>query len=391
MDDENDRPQYAIPSLTSPRAIKETRTTTTAYHSPKVPIVRTTLPSEDLDEHKNAAIPLVPEITKPTPDAFTGTEKRQLQIGIAQTKHPRQKTHNIVASALKARKFHLVNNSSSISSPLLNPKTLAQTHRKSRRKALAVFVERIENGRKANKGTGDRSGPGSDGLGNIDGVGKEDISQVARPRKLPNATAAERKWRAETWGNRPSKADEVDGNVRRTAQNIHEPSSRWDYGSTKLAEQLQEVALEEMRASEERGKRLSDGGGKLKVKPKPPKPRQSRTEELVEDGSGDDDDLMTDTVYLDDEGDYVLDTYVRSTSAAEPFAIAEPAESEPDHDPLRSIDHSNIGILVIENEEEEALWEAFAEDQESDPEWNSEEEDENGLFEPNSRRQSIHN
>ena len=388
MDDENDRPQYALP-LTSPSAIKETQTTTTAFHSPKVLIVRTTLPSEDLENQKNA-IPRIPEIKKPTPDALAITEKRhKIPSGIAQPKHPRQKTHNIVASALKARKFHLVSNPSSISSQFSNPKTLAQKHRKSRRKDLAVFVERIEKARKANAKT--TGGPNSNGLQNITTVEKEDISQpVAKPRKLPNATAAERKWRTDNWANRAPKPDDGvdDGNGdRRTAESINEPSSRWDY-STKLAEQLQEVALEEMRASEERGKGINGGGGgKLKVKPKPPKPRRSKTEEVVEDGGADDDDddVMTDTINLDDddEGEYVLDTYIRS-SAAEPFdIIAEPAASNHDSVDSIDIDHSNVGILVIENEEEEALWEAFAEDQEeSDTEWNSEEEDENGnLFE----------
>ena len=372
--------------------------------------MRTTLSSEDLVEQKNAIIPRVPEITKPTHDAFPITEKRHLTSAIAQPKHSsRQKTHNIVASASKARKFHLLNTPSSISSPFLNPKTLAQKHRKSRKKNLAVFVERIENNNRKANGTGDRSSRPVDSAGLLkttDGVGvgkKEDTtSPLATPRKRPNATAAERKWRTETWAtNRPEKPNEVDdGNGRRTAENIYEPSSQWDYGSAKLAEQLQEVALEEMRASEERQRGLSGGGGTLKVKPKPPKPRrQARAEKVVEeDGSGDDDDddddVMTDTVYLDDiddddDGDYVLDTYVRSSAAAasEPFGIivTEAAESSEDHDSSLHnsssiIDHSNVGILVIENEEEEALWEAFfAEDEEeSDPEWNSEEEDENG-------------
>ena len=388
MDDENDRPQYALP-LTSPSAFKKTRTTTTAFHSPKVPIVRTTLPSEDLAEQRNA-IPRIPEIIKPTPDALAITEKRhKIPSGITQPKHPRQKTHNIVASALKTRKFHLVSNSSSISSQFSNPKTLAQKHRKNRRKDLAVFVERIEKARKANAKT--TGGPNSNGLQNTT-VGKEDISQqVAKPRKLPNATAAERKWRTDNWAKCPPKPDDEvdDGNVdRRTAESINELSSRWDY-STKLAEQLQEVALEEMRASEERGK----GGGTLKVKPKPPKPRRSRTEEVVEDGGvDDDDDVMTDTVNLDDdddEGEYVLDTYIRSSAAD--ITTDPPAESEPHSVDSIDIDHSNVGILVIENEEEEALWEAFAEDQEeSDTEWNSEEEDENGnCFEIDSRERDT--
>lgn len=368
MGNENDRPQYAEPFASS-SAVKETQNTTTAFHSPKVPIVRTTLPIEDLDAQRDA-IPRLPEIAKRNPDAFDITGKRQSPSGITQPKNARQKTHDTVKSVLKARKFHLVNNSSSVPSTLLNPKTIGQKHRKSRRKDLAVFVERIENKRKA-KERGSRARPDRGELDNVDSVEPEDILQLEKPRKLPNATAAERRWRTETWANRP-KPNEVDGNVRKTAENIKEPSSQWNYESTKLAEQLQEVALEEIRASEEREKELS-GGGKLKVKPKPPKPRRARTEKLVEGGSGD--DVMTDTIYLDDDGDYVLDTYVRSS--AQPFGITEPAD--PYQNSLPSIDHSNIGIIVIENEEEEAIWETFAEDQESDPEWNSEEEDENGL------------
>ena len=364
----NDRPQYAVP-LTSPNAVSKTRTTATAFHSPKVPIVRTTLPSEDFDERRNV-ITRFPEVIKPSPDASAITEKRQMPSGITKTRQSRPKSQDIFASALKARRFHLVNDPSSKSSPLLNPGTIAQKSRKSRRKDLAVFVERTESIRKA-KGTGDVSRPSSGGPGTIDNGGKEDTSQLQKPRKLPNATAAERKWRTETWANRP-KPNEVNGNVTKTAENINEPSSQWNYESTKLAEQLQEVALEEIRASEERGKGLG-AGGKLKVKPKPPKPRQPRTEKLADDGSGD--GVMTDTIHLDDDGDYVLDTYVRSS--AQPFGVTESAE--PDHDSLHGIDHSKLGILVIENEEEEALWEAFAEDRESDPEWNSEEEDENGL------------
>ncbi|KAF6234530.1 hypothetical protein HO173_007155 [Letharia columbiana] len=366
VDDDNDTPQYAV-LLSSSNAVKETRTTTTAFQSPRVPTVRTTLPSEDFDESNNA-IPRFSKTKKPRAEASAIIDKRQLQSEITQHKQSRQKPQDILASALRARKFHLVINPSPISSPLLVPKTTAQKHRKNRRKDLAIFVERTEVIREAKK-SGSVSRPSSGEPRHLDYIEKKDISQLEKPRKRPNATAAERKWRTETWAN-PPKPNEVTENLTRTAENINEPSSQWNYESTGLAEQLQEVALEEIRASEERAKGLS-GGGKLKVKPKPPKPRQPRTETSADERGGD--DIMLDTIKLDDDGDYVLDTYVRSS--AQPFRVMEPTELH--HDSLNSIDPGNIGILVIEDEEEEALWEAFAEDQESDPEWNSEEEDEN--------------
>ena len=370
VDDENDTPQYAIPHA-SLDVVKDSRTTTTAYHSPKVPTVRTTLPSEDFNEQKNA-IPRFSESTKPSPDASTITEKRQLPSDITLPKESRQKSHEILPSALKARKFHLVKSSSPKFSPFLVPRTISQKLRKSRRKDLAIFVEKTEIVPKV-KESDDFARPGSGEPKHLDSSEKENTSQIEKLRKRPNVTAAERRWRTETWANRPT-PNEANGDLTRTAENINEPSSQWNYESTRLAEQLQRVALEEIRASEERAKGLGGGGGSLKVKPKPPKPRQPRTEKLANDGSGD--NVMADTINLDDDGDYVLDTYVRSS--AKPFEATEPAESC--HDSLHGIDHYNIGILVIEDEEEEALWEAFAEDQESDPEWNSEEEDENGLW-----------
>ena len=368
-DVDNQTPQYAV-VLASPNADEKIRTTSTVNQSPKVPTVRTTLSSQDSNEQTNA-IPRSSQSTNRGADESAITEKCQLPPETMRPKQSRQKNHDISASPLKPRKFHLVKSHAPRSSPFLVPKTFAQKHRRNRQKDLAVFVERTEIIRRA-KQSSDVSRlsigePGS--IGN--GVGS-DVSQLEKPHKRPNATAAERKWRTENWA-KPSKRNEINGNLTRTAENIGEPSSQWNYESTRLAEQLQEVALEEIRASEGRAKGLS-GGGNLKVKPKPPKPRQPRTEDLADDGSGD--GITSDIIDPDDYGDYVLDTYVRSGTQF--LGATEPAKSY--RDSLQGIDHGNIGILVIEDEEEEALWEAFAEDQESDPEWDSEEEDENGLW-----------
>lgn len=365
---DNESTQYAVPT-TSLDPVKETQTTTTAFHLSQVPTVRTTLPSEDFNEETNA-LTRCPEKPTPSTEAAATVEKRQRPSENTQSKKSRQNTPDIFPFLLKARKFHLVRSPSPISSPFLAPKTIAQKHRNKRKKDLAIFAEKPEIIRKA-KVAGDVSRCSIGEPGHVHNGEKKDTSQPEQPRKRPNATAAERKWRTETWAD-PPKPNGVNGNLKKTAENINEPSSQWNYESTRLTEQLQEVTLEEMHASDQQVKGLSSNG-QVKIKPKPPQPRQSRTEELAVDGSRH--DLLTSAINTDDGGDYVLDTYVRSS--AQPFEVTE--QADPQNDSLHVIDHGKIGILIIEDEEEEALWETFAEDRQSDPEWNSEEEDENGL------------
>ena len=368
MNDDNDTPQYAVPIVPS-NPVTETQKTTTAFQSSKVPNVRTTLPIEDINEQENA-LPRSLETSKLSTDASAIAGKRQRPCEDTQPKISRQNTYNTFVSASKARKFHLVRSSSPISSPFSISKKIAQKRRNKRRKDLAIFAERPELIHGA-KRSGDILRHGSDEPRNVDNATKKNTLQLEQPRKRPNATAAERKWRTETWANAP-KPNEVDGKCTRTAENINEPSSQWNYESIRLAEQLQGVALAEIRASEE-GAKGPSGSGQLKVKPKPPKPRQSRTEKLAVNAS--EDDIMTDAINLGVDDDYVLDTYIRSS--AQSFEVTEPANLP--NNSLHGMNHGKVGILIIEDEEEEALWEAFAEDQESDLEWNSEEEDENGL------------
>ena len=364
LDHGKETPQYAAP-VTSLDTVKESQTTTTTLRSSKVPTVRTALPREDFNEEQNdlARSSETSINSIPVTGAASTFEKRQQPFESTQPKKSRQSTHEIFVSSSKARRFHLINTPSPTSSPFLAPKTIAQKHRDRRKKDLAIFAEKPDLIRKA-KLSGDILRHSSSESRHVDNDGKKDGSQLEQPRKRPNATAAERKWRTETWGN-PPKPNAVTGHSTRTAENINEPSNQWNYESAQLAEQLQEVALEEIHASEERGKGLS-GSGQLKIKPKPPKPRQPRTETLDVDSTGN--DIMTDAIALDDDDDYVLDTYVRSSTQP----------TGPHYDSLHDIAHSNVGILIIEEEEEEAFWEAFAEDRQSDPEWNSEEEDENG-------------
>ena len=87
---------------------------------------------------------------------------------------------------------------------------------------------------------------------------------------------------------------------------------------------------------------------------------------------------MTDMIDNDNEDDdYVYDTYVRSISLQ---AGASVEVSEGNVASFRNTNHGKVGILIVAEEDQEE-WETFAEiDQESDKDWNSEEEDENGWF-----------
>lgn len=70
-------------------------------------------------------------------------------------------------------------------------------------------------------------------------------------------------------------------------------------------------------------------------------------------------------VEMDDDSQYVYDTYI--LSAADAKAAGD----------MDDIEYGNVGFLVIE-EEDQAVWESYLEDEGSDKDWNSEEEDENG-------------
>jgi len=275
------------------------------------------------------------------------------------------------------RKFHLTKSTLSAPSQYYVSKTPAQRHRKSR-KELAVFAEKTEQSLEAEDIYKDRTND-SDvhvqaAVGN-----KQDVPESKRARKRPNATAAERKWRTDNWG-KPVEPSESAERATKTAQSVSEPSHQWDYESLELAEQLQQIALQEIQTQE---KQLNDlSRHRLKTQPKPPKPRQSNVQQSVENGTRD--DVMIDAADIDDNSLHVFDTYVRLSGRQD--ANVEYLDSNTCA--LQGTSSHKFGILVI-NENEEEFWETYGEDQESDAELNSDEEDENGSLNiPCSRRSS---
>lgn len=161
--------------------------------------------------------------------------------------------------------------------------------------------------------------------------------------------------------------------TRNTSSLAMESNEEYSQNSIMLAWKLQELATKESSSP------TLDLRGSLtplqpKIKPKPPRPRSTDIEIKSVDLGGD--QIMADAIEIESEEDYVYDTYVLSSGqvVSKLKGIAEPMISE-----VGNVDNNRIGILVIEDADQE-IWETFAAEEESDKEWNSDGEDENGML-----------
>ena len=84
---------------------------------------------------------------------------------------------------------------------------------------------------------------------------------------------------------------------------------------------------------------------------------------------------LPDAQDLECPDEFVYDTYLRT----KPAMVGLQSDCPMDIDQLNMLANGKVGILVIAEQDEEA-WEAYAEEEESDKDWNSEEEDENGRY-----------
>lgn len=353
----DDQIVYAQP-VPPPHCSQETQS-----HSLKptqVPTVGTTLPSEGISTQRQHAS-RSPEVNPPSgeksrPSALTRPVRRGQE--------PQER-------AIAPRRFHLAKNSLKVPSPYAVSKASAQRHAKPMKNELAVFVEagkafKDKSRPRINAGNGERRNELGDNI-------RRKIEGSETPRKRPNATAVERKWRAENWKERREPQASTEQHER-SACNVSQPSHEWDYESPELAAQLQKIAFQETKAPEEHLEGHQDGQY-LKIKPKPPKPRQPALDIRTNEEDESRDEVMADANSVDDDTDYVFDTYIRSV--AQPCSIID--AGDPFLNSLHGTNPSDMGLLIIEDGEEEELWETFGEDKDSDPERNSEEEDENGM------------
>ena len=278
-----------------------------------------------------------------------------------------------LASALVPgpRRFHLTENVSASLAPHSPSTNGVQKNKRQRKGDLAVFVEKATRNHSDVKAQRALESIGRQVKAQADDT-KAEI-EYNSPRKRPITTAAENARKASTQDKMVRR--DMQNGITKTGQSIDTPSNQWDYSSEELAEQLhafslEQTAIQEIRTPHELGRT------NLKHRPKPPKPRQpvAQTSDIVK---------CDPLIFDNDEGhkhvdaDCLYDTYVRTTWSP----VDESPQTGVLLDPLLGVSASRIGVLVIE-EAEQALWDSFGMvEAESDPEWNSEEDDENGKCE----------
>ncbi|KAL8731459.1 MAG: hypothetical protein Q9166_003434 [cf. Caloplaca sp. 2 TL-2023] len=327
------------------------------YHYPQVPTVSTTLPGADaVTPHAiRTNTSRIPDVDAINENAISQAHEA-IKLGHPLAKDP--------------RKFHFIRRATTTRTSLLRYSSVRhsgiQKSKKKQKKDFAVFAERTQDFEKSSfRGTSGSVTPKDYRKPEIDLPKLQDEPPI--PRKRPLASPAERKWRAETWKQPLGSKFNVAPNLAESQVKVIAPDKISD-ASLELARELQQFALEETRAANE-----SQGKSSVKVKPKPPKPRPDEEEIFNQEHSY---NAHKDVMDIDGTGEdpdtFVFDVYVRQT-----VHIPEKSLMGSSTTSLEKFDPDKVGLLVIEDEDQE-IWELYGEeDQSSDEGWNSEEEDEN--------------
>ena len=252
--------------------------------------------------------------------------------------------HDKKSSSSRLRTFHF-----SHSSKNLTAQSMASIHgiRKSRsdRRDLAVFEERTKTARDPpdlnagfRKGT-DLSGPGTE-TWTEEGIIANPIAQSAVSvggTLLPEASGANR----------------ATSRLRKFEEITECPSQASTLHETKK-DQINDAPLQPQ----------------VKFQPKPTTTLRQENRPFVTTS-----EVLPDAPGPENQVDFVYDTYLRTM---QPIVGFQP-DCPMNIDQFEAIADGKVGILVIA-EQDEAAWEAYGEEEESDKDWNSEEEDENGII-----------
>lgn len=331
---------------------KDTRTRDIDPHVAQVPIIQSTLSdTEDAKRHKrDHVVPHSPNTASPIPPSSSSSQEKRGNI-IRPVLHP------------KARQFHLVKDS------FLSPSHVAAGHgvrkRKSKEKGIALFTERhllqLQNQADSAKLPAEETQSAEDPILQ----NHNSINTGYRTYKRPNASAAEVEWRAKTW-QKPAKTDkDITSIGDASPSNKSKFPSYGDY-SLELAMQLQEITIQETQ-NDAVHKPAMGQRHPLKYKPKHPGPRTKKDIMATQNTEGD--QMTLNPKAHECEDGFVYDTYIRSDGPIK-------ADSE---DLTPKTNQETVGILIIEEDDEEA-WEQYIESAESEKEWDTDEEDENGSY-----------
>lgn len=330
-----------------------------------IPIVRSTFLTEETStnsfsnhlstsSHLKEADYVSGHKQKETPHAPGVASNLSTPSKASQLNHKKSSPSN---SKPQPRQFHLSGRTSSVFPANSEPNGRI-LKRKQRRTDLPVFVEKSRLARSA-RDTLPKFIEVSRDTSHTKGSENHDAGSTDCPRIVLGA--------------RQSKVKSCGADATRSTRILAKKSNEeYSQNSIMLAWQLQELATKEsLRPNLDLP---PPPQLQHKIKPKPPRPRRKEIDVKSVDSGGD--QIMADVIEIESEEDFVYDTYVLSSGQVviKPKDTVEPMISKAGY-----VDNNRIGILVIEDADQE-IWETFAEGEESDKEWNSDEEDENGML-----------
>ncbi|KAL8738562.1 MAG: hypothetical protein Q9181_000669 [Wetmoreana brouardii] len=358
-DDENSGPIQSLPSAHG--CGKDTQD-----HGSQIPTVRTTLPKEDFIALGEASCTtsrhaITNEVSQNSVRRADKTTKLATSVTNDRNRSPNRPPK-------EPRKFLFTRPGDSSRTPSVFNSRIAKT-RKKQKKEYAVFVERTDHRKEPRR----RGKYRASNHKNSNPLGDHHHGPTYEPltlRKRPLASQAEKEWRAQTWKQPPESKVRARLDIA-GAQNIFTADDSAHEPSLCLAHQLQQFALEETRAANKAHDIRKVP--RAKVKPKPPRPRPAREEPCTtESGQDIAQEGMDSSNDEEAAGNFILDVYVRQNGHD-----GEKVLNKLQTNALKTTNPDRIGMLVIEDEDQE-IWELYGqEDQISDEDWNSEEEDEN--------------
>lgn len=256
---------------------------------------------------------------------------------------------------------------------------------------IPTFIESRSSAKKARHFSSSLSSPSSADAA----AGTTTATPQTTGFKRPSASAKEKAWRKDTWG-KAETAGHWKAETWQREEGQREPEGQEPSPSQDLVDQLtamadEEAAREEAEAARQQRQRqqqmlqdqqLQQQQEKPRVKSVPKMPVQrfrernpeefaARTAAASNGNANGQYDVEMDIDASDDD-DYVYDTYVRTK---EPVMLPSSVTGDGDNDNEQN--SASFAYLVI-TEQDQPFWETYFEDEESDKEFDTDDEDENG-------------
>ncbi|KAE8376093.1 hypothetical protein BDV26DRAFT_266380 [Aspergillus bertholletiae] len=389
-----------------------------------VPLVRATSPGAELREEKRLAAlrKEAEEKVKKALNSSPGPAQRNARnespgrdavaetpvAGVSSASSARGSSASSPSRAQSLRRFQ-ISRSSTPMSPLRGSRGGVQ---KRKADGVAVLVENLRR-----KPHSRQASLVADAAVRADDVGSRDGSDVAeeqpvRIRKRPVVNQAERKWREARKGAILAAKKHISQVLEQGAQARH---SNWEDESERLAREFEQIALElegemeleaEVSPAETKCNHQSVSERARSVMPKPPLKYLPRTpnklrvagsaertqgtanpEGFVKAVAPEPDHLPSAAEQDDDsDGEYVYDTYIRRPlpnggQLTNPLTDLELNQDEWFRQKGIDTSRQDIGVIVITPEDEE-YWEHFAEEDDDEDQWDSEDGDSNAENNP---------